>query len=233
MHVHCRKYGFRAASYELNDDGVFQNILTGLGFAYVLSQTLRLYALAACQRCETLQTHRSWAPNILFWNSAEPSSNQNQNKCQAKSNWAIVLFTCCFDLCMELFCPRPDWISKHLYVRHGCGWIGRASSTNSGITGMKTCWNLKHQRVWLFPNYIQQLQNKENIIWFLFGWCPIAQVYLWQISWMAHGRSLSGAGGLSDARLQAGAWQQSSCAKLVWLWYRWPLSWSPLDSKYC
>ncbi|CAJ1376229.1 unnamed protein product [Effrenium voratum] len=37
------KFGFTSASFEVQDDGVFQNILTGLGFAYGLALTLRLY----------------------------------------------------------------------------------------------------------------------------------------------------------------------------------------------
>ena len=44
-----RKYGFSAASFEYNADHVLQNILTGVGFAYGLALTLRLYKHATCQ----------------------------------------------------------------------------------------------------------------------------------------------------------------------------------------
>ncbi|CAL1143856.1 unnamed protein product [Cladocopium goreaui] len=38
-----QQYGFAAASFEYNDDPIFQNMLTGLGFAYGLACTIRLY----------------------------------------------------------------------------------------------------------------------------------------------------------------------------------------------
>jgi len=46
-----RQYGFAAASFEYNDDPIFQNMLTGLGFAYGLACTIRLYKAATCQHC--------------------------------------------------------------------------------------------------------------------------------------------------------------------------------------
>ena len=44
-----RQYGFAAASFEYNDDPKFQNMLTGIGFAYGLSCTIRLYKAATCR----------------------------------------------------------------------------------------------------------------------------------------------------------------------------------------
>ena len=39
----CRASGALAASFEVKDDPVAQDILSGLGFAYGLSLTLRLF----------------------------------------------------------------------------------------------------------------------------------------------------------------------------------------------
>ena len=46
-----RQYGFAAASFEYNDDPIFQNMLTGIGFAYGLACTIRLYKAATCRHC--------------------------------------------------------------------------------------------------------------------------------------------------------------------------------------
>lgn len=40
---HSRSIGLAAASYEINDDPVFQDYNTGLGFAYALALTIRLW----------------------------------------------------------------------------------------------------------------------------------------------------------------------------------------------
>ena len=45
-----RNLGFSAASYELNDDPVVENILSGIGFAYGLSLTLRLFRKVSGQQ---------------------------------------------------------------------------------------------------------------------------------------------------------------------------------------
>ena len=94
--------------------------------------------------CQTLLFEQIW---IKFEPKPKTSSNQNQKQVSIK-----IKLNCCsvhflFWSLHETIYPRPDWTSKHLYVRHGCGWIGRASSTNSGITRMNSCWNTK-ERDW-------------------------------------------------------------------------------------
>ena len=45
-----RRNGLDSLSFEINDDPEAQNILTGVGYAYGLALTLRLFARAACQK---------------------------------------------------------------------------------------------------------------------------------------------------------------------------------------
>ena len=45
-----RTKGFNAASFEISDNPIYQDILSGLGYAYGLALTLRLCLTAACKQ---------------------------------------------------------------------------------------------------------------------------------------------------------------------------------------
>ena len=59
MAQHSRNFGFAGASFEINDDNVAQDILSGIGYSYGLALTLRLFAKAAC-------THSACASLYIF-----------------------------------------------------------------------------------------------------------------------------------------------------------------------
>ena len=75
-----RRMGAAAMSYEVEDDSKFQDILGGIGFAYGLALTLRLYRCAAhlqswgpCwegKHCLMNLTHLGWndlgSPGLLY-----------------------------------------------------------------------------------------------------------------------------------------------------------------------